>query len=168
MKSLNLENWLQFDPAIAMTVRLDAEGYPHPTTAADWLPPILDHTLLEHVPVEVRDLFETAKAAMLYGLLFTPLLALATEQLFRVCEAAAFHRASLAGAPEPHSKFRTNLTFLTRQGIINKGDQAKWQGIRNARDFASHPRLQMTVNPAIAIEILTHATEWVNHLFRVA
>jgi len=165
MNSPTLDNWLQLDPAIAITVRLDAEGRSHPTTATDWLRPILDNKLSENVHDAVRDLFETAKGAMLYGILFTPLFALATEELFRVCEAAAFHRASLAGAPKHHSKFQTNLAYLTGKGILTKDDRAIWESFREARDFGSHLRQQMAVYPAIAIHILSHVTDWVNRLF---
>jgi len=168
MKPLTLDNWLLLDPAIAITVRLDEAGRPHPATAADWLPTILRHKLSEEVPAEIHDMFEVAKGAMAYGLLFLPLFALGTEQLFRVCEAAARHRASTAGAPGTHRKFQSNLAFLSRKGIIVKGDQGKWHSIRKARDFASHPEQQMIMNPAIAIEILGSATEWVNELFRGA
>lgn len=164
-KSPSLDNWLQLDPAIAITVRLDAEGRPHPATAADWFPPILNNKLSDKVPGPVRELYDTARGAMLFGLLFTPLFALATEELFRVCEAAVFHRANLAGAGKSTSKFRSNLAFLSREGILTREDQEMWESFRRARDFGSHLREQMAVNPAIAVQILEHVTEWINRLF---
>jgi len=168
MKTLTLDNWLLLDPAIAISVRLDEECQPHPATASDWLPAILRYELADHVPAEVRDLFNVAKGAMAYGLLFLPLFALATEQLFRVCEAAVRHRAKLAGATGATRKFQSNLWFLTSKGIIPKDEQDKWESIRRARDFASHPEQQMVANPAIAIQILSSVSDWLNRLYRGA
>jgi hypothetical protein len=168
MKSLSLDNWLKLDPGIAMTVRLDDAGHAHPATAADWLPLILEPGLSQDVPIEVRNLFEVAKATMAYGLLFSPLLALSSEQLFRVCEAAVLHMARRAGASSNHVNFQTNLSFLVRTGVIKKGENHKWNSIRKARNFASHPQDQMVVNPAIAISILSNVVERVNSLFSAA
>jgi hypothetical protein len=41
-----------------------------------------------------------------------------------------------------------------------------WESFREARDSGSHMRQGMAINPAIAIQILGHVTEWVNRLYR--
>ncbi len=165
MKTLSLNNWLELDEAIALTSRLNGDGHAKPATAEDWLPLILEVGISQSAPDEVRDLFEVARAAMAYGLLYVPLQALSVEQLFRVVEAAILHRSRMVGARPNQVKYQRNVNFLIQEGIIPETDRQKWDSFRKARDEASHPKQQMTVNPAIAIHILRAVAERINSLF---
>ena len=165
MKTLSSDNWLELDPAISMTVRLDAQGLPQPTRPDDWLPPILEPHLSDNVPTEVRDRFESARAAMIYGLFFLPLFSLAVEELFRVAEAAVYHRCALEAAPKPHTNFQSNITFLSRKGIITDKEETSWRRTKESRDFASHMHQRETFSAASAIEVLGRIAGRINDLF---
>lgn len=165
MKTLTLDNWLELDEAIAITEKVTTNGRIERATASDWLPLILEPQLISSAPQEVYDLFAVARAAMAYGLLFSPLQALSIEQLFRVVEAAVFHRTKIAGAIPPHQGYLRNINWLISNNIISDTDRERWSSLKDARDFASHPREQQTVNPATAIHILRSVVESINSLF---
>lgn len=165
MKTLTVDNWLELDAAIALTTKTTINGRVEQATADDWLPLVLEPQLSSSSPQEVIDLFTVARAAMAYGLLFLPLQALSVEQLFRVVEAAVYHRAHLAGAPRNQRGYSKNINWLISNKIIPETERARWLSLKEARNYASHPKEQQTVNPATAIHILRSIVESINSLF---
>jgi hypothetical protein len=135
-KQLTADNWLKPDPASTVFVTLQPDGQTRPTSAEEWLEFMLEPQLGANVPEDVRRLFEAARSAMAYGYLFYPLYTLAAEQLFRVADAAIFHRCRLLGYQERRrpGKQRDSLdmkiTWLTQQLRWSEEEQQQWHAIR--------------------------------------
>ena len=128
-KRLTPETWLEPDPTNGAF-----GGFP---PAEEILGHILEPKLSEKVPNEIRQLFEVARGAMCYGYVFYPLWTLATEQLFRVVEAAT-----------------------SESGRIN------WHAVRFLRNEASHPEQQTLVPAAMALPVVQGTARALNQLFQ--
>jgi hypothetical protein len=97
--------------------------------------------LHEHVPEEVRRLFEVARGVLLYGYFFYPLYTLGAERLFRVAEAAGTHKCNELGAPRSVTKsFERRLRYLVEAGAIPPATERAWDATRHLRNFTSRPR----------------------------
>ena len=90
----------------------------------------LEPQLDDQVPRSIRQLFEVARGAMVYGAFYNPLYALGYEQLYRVSEAAAKDSMLAAGrgpsaspnglmasAPSPPSR-TLHLSRTTRAAFV--------------------------------------------------
>jgi len=114
-----------------LLVELDAAtGRPLPITPERWTEWFLEPQLDPIVPGEVRTMFNVARGAMLYGCFFYPLYTLGTEQLYRVADAATWHRCRQLGKPLPaggpkNETFKNRVTWLVGQGGIV---DASWWG----------------------------------------
>jgi len=98
MKTITKDNWLDVDSIIASGVfaRFSmTDASVQPLTASDWVERFLSPKLSTNVPGDVRELFEVARSAMLYGVFFYPLFTLGLEQVFRLMEAAAKAKATV-------------------------------------------------------------------------
>lgn len=149
-KKLTCDNWLV----------PDSGGL----TSDAWIQEILVFDLSEQVPIEVRKLFAVARGSIAYGYFFYPLLTLATEQLYRVVEAAIDHKCQEMGRHhKPGDKFAHKIEWLMKQSVID--DKKRWDAIRILRNNASHPKSQDIYSPGMVIDVLEKITECVNSLF---
>ena len=165
-KKLSLENWLQPDEASTIFASISSDGQVKPITEDEWLRRILEPSLAEVVPLEIRRLFEVARSAMAYGYFFYPLYTLAAEQLFRVVETAISYKCQSMGAPTKNTNtFQEKINWLISQGVIPKSEEVRWQAIRGLRNMASHPQTQIIRPPSNAISVLRDVVEKVNLLF---
>lgn len=102
IKALTVDNWRSVDPMSVTLVELDtASGRFQRITHERWIEWFLEPQLNHNVPGEVRTMFDVARGAMLYGCFFYPLYTLGTEQLYRVADAATWHRCRQLGKPLP-------------------------------------------------------------------
>jgi hypothetical protein len=167
IKRLTLANWTEPDPANQNFARYSPflqEGVP--MDSGDWARLFLAFELEDHVPVEIRDLFEVARGAVLYGWFFYPMYQLGQEQLFRVSEAAARRCSKLLGDDEARPSFFKSIDFLVKEGAIAADDRRRWEAARELRNSSSHPERASVMPPgAIASMIDTTATD-INDLFR--
>ena len=131
----------------------------------DYLHCILRLELLESVPSDVKALFEVARGAMIYGYFFYPLYTLATEQLFRVVEAAVLRKCKDLEAPKSKQTFQQGIEWLISEGIIPVSAKPRWDAVRQLRNSTSHPNSQSIITPGIAIELLEKIARQVNSLF---
>jgi hypothetical protein len=160
-KRLGLENWLTSDPAW--------QAFAHPPfvdPAAAWVRDVLKHDLAPPVPLAIRKLFEVARGTLLYGFMFYPLLALGTEQIFRVLEAAVISKCAALNAPAKAENYSSCLTWLADSGEIDRDQYERWAAFRQMRNIASHPRDQNIFDPNIALQMLRHGVAAVHELFR--
>lgn len=110
---------------------------------------------------------------------FYPLYTLGTEQLYRVADAATWHRCRQLGKPLPNAgpereTFAARVAWLLDQGAI----VSPWWwghapanpdgGVRMARNVTSHATFQQLDMPGSALAELHHVTEQVNELFSSA
>lgn len=154
-KKLNLENWLLADPVCATQV----QGGPDA-----WIRMVLKPRLSQDVPIDVRRLYEVAQGSLAYGFLFYPLLTLATEQVFRVGEAALREKCVEMGAAS-EMRFAQRIEWLAERGVISAIDQERWSGARELRNSTSHPGRQMILPPGAALSLFTRMADDINKLF---
>lgn len=167
IKRLTLENWTEPDPTnnnfaryspfLERMVAMDS---------GDWARLFLGFELEDHVPVEIRDLFEVARGAILYGWFFYPMFQLGQDQLFRVSETAARRRSNMLGEKDDRRSFFKCIEFLVKEGAIASEDRRRWEAARERRNSSSHPERTDLLPPgAIASMVDTTATD-INDLFR--
>lgn len=161
-KRLSQGNWLAVDP-IWRAFGMDVERI-DPTDP--WIADVLSYSLGPKVPIEIRKVFEVARGAIAYGLLYYPLLTVGTEQLFRVYEIAATIKCEQLGAPIAETKqFIRKIDWLRKQGVISAGDHVRWDSARQLRNHASHPKMQSIVGPNMALDMLEGTSAMINSLF---
>ena len=169
IKVLTLANWTEPDPANEHFVRWSPvlRGMV-PMDKGDWARLFLGINLADHVPPEIRELFDVARGTILYGWFFYPLFQLGQEQLFRVSEAAAKHCYQTHGGPKSRPTFQQSVEFLVSKNVIGAANRRTWDAARELRNAASHPeRLSVMPPGAIASMIETTAID-INALFGVA
>lgn len=164
-KELTTDNWLERDEMTEHLVSSDwlRRGQAH--VEAEWGRQILTVKLTSAAPVEIRQLHAVAQGAMLYSLFFYPLLAFASEQLFRVADAAAGERCRALGGPRELRHFRGRVEWLCSRGVIADPVCVQWVGLVELRNSSSHPEFQMILMPAHALNALTSVTHMVNGLY---
>jgi hypothetical protein len=179
IKSLTVDNWRSVDPMSVLLVELDAATErPRPITPDSWAEWFLEPELDPTVPDKVRIMFNVARGAILYGCYFYPLYTLGTEQLYRVADAATWHRCRQLGKPLPAARperetFAERVAWLVDQGAIV--DAWWWDspadpevGVRMARNLTSHATFQQLDMPDNALAELRYVAERINELFSPA
>jgi hypothetical protein len=128
---------------------------------------IMAITLSNNVPRGVRRLFAVARGALCYGYFFYPLYALASEQLYRVAEAAVAEKCKALDAPGTilRATFEKRVDWLAGQGLLSEFESEDWHSIRKYRTAVSHPRSQRIIDPGSAVRSLRAITERINSLF---
>lgn len=163
IKVVDSQNWLEPDPVYrghygSLTI-LGVED----RTLERWLKPILAPALNENVPREILCLFETARSAMVYGLFHYPLCTLASQQLYRVLEAAVSYAYKTLGASDKNTTFKVKTDWLIQKGII-PDETLFWDNIRYLRNESSHPEFQTVYQEHHAVRTLKMAAQRVNNL----
>jgi hypothetical protein len=164
-KELRVENWRRADRTSSLFFRPASES-PENDGGDRWAELLLQPRLSERVPSEVRDLFEVARGAMLYGFLFYPLYTLGSEQLFRVFEAALKHKCKLAKAPPELCGFRAMQKWLEARGHL--AEPRRWDAVREIRNETSHPERQFLVTPHQALRDLETSVGLIDSLFQMS
>jgi hypothetical protein len=177
MKQLSEANWLEPDPASAGPwARLDLlTGSLRPKTVSDHLADLQAVTLAAVVPQAVRDIFDVARGAMIYGYLYYPLYTLGVEQALRASETAVRCRYDALGGPaqvitkrgprEP--SYAECIDWLKRRGALSAKDAARWHATRRLRNAASHPSYQRLGFPQQQVDMLALVAADINGLFGV-
>ncbi len=160
-KCLSVDNWLRVDSAWAGVVMSSSR----PDASEAWVHDIVQSELSTGVPLNVRRLFEGARGALVYSLMFYPLLTLASEQMFRVLEAAVASKCRQIGSPGKVLTFAAKIDFLAERGLISPEALHRWTAIRQLRNEASHPAEQSILPPAEALHIVGIAIELINQLY---
>jgi hypothetical protein len=130
--------------------------------------------LSDAVPESIASLLEVARGAMIYGLLFYPLVTLGAEQCYRVLETGIRLKCAQLGLPtkkvlkdggEKETGFNQNLNALQASGHALQPTRAQWDAVRKLRNSASHPSRQMILDPQAQGQ-LELAVEFLNKLFQ--
>ena len=164
-KELTPSNWLEPDNISFKLLSTTVSGDIHPDPGGRWIRLVLEPTLAENVPIEVRRLFKVARSTIAYGFLFYPFMALGLEQLARVAEAAIIHRCKMEGAPKSKLKFDRGIEWLSKRSILDKDQKKMWHSMRDARNVASHPTNQMILPPGAVVGGLERIASRINGLF---
>lgn len=103
---------------------------------------------------------------MVYGYYFYPLYAIAVEQLFRIVDAAIFHKCKEMGSPNSIKTLEKRIDWLLEKNAITKEEFDRLHVARQARNIASHPESQMILPPGPAIGILTNIAKIINIIYK--
>jgi hypothetical protein len=160
-----ISNWLQRDPVLELFGTLDADGSAQSITDNEFVELILEPQLSSSVPGDVNALYEAARASMRYGYFFYPLYTLATQQLFRVAEAAVTHRCRDLKAPPGINGLGRGIDFLARQGVISDRDWHRWDAVRILRNRMTHSDWQEIIPPGMAIDSLRVVADLCSSLY---
>ena len=117
-KILSAENWQKPDPVTASFVSVDwGTGVATAMDGNAFASAFLD-VELDCAPAGLREMFDVARGAMVYGWFYYPLYALGIEQLFRVAEHAVSlryeaeggrKRISCQAGPPPNQRTRRRV-----------------------------------------------------------
>lgn len=163
IKVIDAQNWLEPDPVYRGYYGLLKALSVEDKTLERWLKPILAPALNEHVPREIRCLFETARSALVYGYFHYPLCTLASQQLYRVLETSVTLSCRTLEAPSKTNTFRLKIDWLVREGIL-PDEKRFWDDIRFLRNESSHPDFQTIFPEHYAVHTLEMVAKRVNDL----
>lgn len=165
MKTLDHDNWLIADP--------DRKG--RVVDARAWREALLSIRLEPAVPGEIGRMFEAARAGMLYGHFFQPLLAMGVEQCYRVLEYGARMRCLQAGLTvtctdsqgrQHPLSFAHNLRALARLGLITEAELIQWRQAPELRDWVAAPQHQAALTLEHGVTALSRAADLLGRLFQ--
>lgn len=170
IKRLSVANWLKPDPTLPPYVRYcRARATQEEMGAGQWAEAFLAYRLGEHVPRELRRLFEVARGAMLYGFFFYPLYTVGLERLYQPREAAVARRYRDASGPArlpsgDTARYVDMIDWLAQHGLIQRSRVNCWQRARQLRNVFAHPHDQMIQLP-VEGRALASVVEDLNLLF---
>lgn len=164
-KSITEDTLLTPDPVCEAFVTLDVSGQLSAIRGTDWLHRIQRPTLGQHVPIEVRRLYEVARGTAAYGYYFYPIFTVAAEQLTRVGEAAIYIRSTPLISNGDRLSFAERITLLRREKIIDRATCERWHWLRELRNLSSHPIDQTIIAPGDFLALLNNLSVYINTLF---
>lgn len=176
--TINSDSTIQYGFKLVSPANLlvhdDHPSYPSRLRGEKWVQACLKPQLSANVPQEIAFLFEVARGSMVYAMFFLPLASLATEQCYRVLEAAARQRCKQLGLLKqrtgkakvlPDTPFADLVTILRQAGKIPKGDLDAWRSMVFLRNRFSHPTSQSISSRRDAAGVLAYHSELLNRLF---
>jgi hypothetical protein len=162
LKALTAENWLSVDPAWKIgPTKADVQE-----ELQAWIAPLVNHRLASGVPAGLREVHTVARGALIYSLLYRPLLILGIEQSVRVAEAAASFKCKDLDAPRSIRSFADKIAWLVEQDIIGESQVHRWHQLRQLRSFGSPVERTHLLNPEIGLSVFGAVTSLVDELFR--
>lgn len=161
IKNITIDNWLEPEDVAKLFVEMNGISM----SGHDWANHILKPALAGNVSNDVKEMFEVARGAMLYGYFFYPLYALAGEQLSRVAEAAITHKCLELSAPKK-LRFEEKINWLAKQSVLSDEEKDYWHTIRKYRNEVSHPKFQNKLPPGAVLGLLINFVKRINLLFK--
>lgn len=164
MKRLTPQNWLEPDTTGA------SAGMAPPA----WRDAFLAIRLDKGVPREIAAMFEAARASVIYGRFFAPLVTLGVEHCYWVLEAGMRARCAQLDLPvsvqdrqgKDHVlSFGHNLRQLMDKGVIAEADAELWRQAGELRAWATQPKQDNPVGQDHAVTAFTRAATLLNRLF---
>lgn len=165
LRSLTLENWSDPDPVSQMFAIIAHDGTARPISANEYVAGFLEPELSPDVPTSIRALFETARGALCYGWFFHPLCTLASDQLYRVVEAALRHQYRELGNGRRAPNFSSLIDAAFRDGRFPEHMRGQLNALRELRNHASHPENQTIIGTGSAQRTLSLVADFLNTLF---
>lgn len=164
-EALTLYNHLEIDHRmqIVSPFGLGATNY----NPLNYVDTCLQVSLKQYVPLEVRAMFDRAKATMSYGVYHYPLFTAGIESIHRLLEAALYHCAFENGCelPENRAMFGSLLKYCEKHSLIVEPELSRWDACRRLRNMASHQKKTSLHFPNSAINSLHTSKELIEALF---
>ncbi len=165
-KQVTAANLLEPDPvALSFANALDVEtGEWKELSLDEYVGFILEPTLSDAVPQEVREVFEAGRSAMGYGYFFYPLFMMGFQQACLVVDTALECRARQLGGTARATP-NERIDFLAEKGVLSDVARQQWHGIRKMRNLAVHPSMREIMPPGPSLSGLAAIAMAVNELF---
>lgn len=166
-----MENWNEVDPLCSGFIQLDEEnGEVSSLFPEIWVAVVLAPQLDDAVPQNIRELFEVARAVMLYGYFFYPFFGLSMEQFYRVGESAISLKYEICGGPSktPNGRFvsfSARINWLANMKFIDIKQKHEWHWVREARNDGSHMLKPKLYPPFPSTMALEETADRINQLF---
>ncbi|WP_319825825.1 hypothetical protein [Thalassovita sp.] len=163
---LSLENHLERDPRLDGWSVHGLGTISH--TTEDWVTGFLSFEIGCELPAYLRDMFDRARACLVYGCYHYPLLTLGSEELFRFHESALREAVKEAGASKgvQNKPYTQLIEWAWQSGYLSDREQARWHASRSLRNSASHKVGACLVGPNDAAGTLHNTVELTETLFR--
>lgn len=159
-KKISSDNWRSPDPI------WDVYWRPESNRLQAWVEDFLAVKLGPKVPLEIQRLFEVARSAFVYGVMFYPLVTMGAEQMCRVSEAAVSLKYRSLGAPGQKKKtFADKIKWLINTGIIKREDEDRWKYLLFFRNEGSHPKNQTILTPVMCLQTMEQVVDLISSLF---
>lgn len=164
MKRITPQNWLE----------PDTSGASAGTDPLAWRDAFLAIRLEKWVPKEIAAMFEAARASVIYGRFFAPLVTLGVEHCYWVLESGVRARCAQLGLPvtvqdkqgKGHAlSFSHNLRQLMDQGVIAEADAELWRQAGELREWATQPKQDNSLGLDHVVTAFTRAATLLNKLF---
>jgi len=164
MKRLTAQNWLE----------PDVTGAPSGSDPLAWRDAFLSIRMDPRVPDEVSAMFEAARASVVYGLFYAPLVTLGVEHCYWVLEAGMRARCAQLDLPtsvqdkqgrEHTLSFSHNLRQLVDRDVIDLDDAELWKQAVELREWATSPKQGSSINLEHVVTAFTRAAALLNRLF---
>lgn len=165
---LTAEDWNLPDPLSERCAISAPDGSPIEMDGNAWAELFLSVELDTSVPEDIHDLFAIAKGTLAYGWFYYPLYDGGQQQLFRLSEAAAFHRYRELGGPMKRPRFQEMIVWLEEQHAIDGAAVELWHALRKMRNEGAHPKQRSVVPPGHVSRVLGTVASAVNALFASA
>lgn len=160
MKHIDIYNWLEPDAAWSGIIGMEFSE----DSNRDWMELIYSARLNASVPDNIHVLFEAAQGALIYSILYHPLMTLALDQMTRLAERAATARYEMATGRKPRS-FAMAIDGLLEKGLIAVESKPRWTAVRQLRNEASHPSQQCLYSIGMMSPIVEGVPDLINELF---
>ncbi len=139
VKKINPENYYKPDGIYKLKIN-----------EADFLKAVSNIELHYSIPLDVRNMFEIAKALFAYGYLYYPFCTLAIEQALKTLEAVISLKFDALGGYQVNSKglppvLADKINYLYSKGLISKAQKEILHDCRHLRNMAFHPKYQQTL-----------------------
>lgn len=166
-KKLSAEDWNKPDPVMSIFYQRSLmDGTISQMTDVDWVNAILQYKLVDTVPVEVRDLYDTVQHTFAQGYNKYQLYTSAMQEMLKVADAAVKHKCDQLNASAKKKTFAQRLALLASAGVLSLQQQAHWYVIRQTRNYYMHPERRETILPGMALRTISNIVEAINTLFQ--
>lgn len=163
-KRLSIDNYMQVDPFFNNISWWSQEPDKRNDRLKERISEILEMQLHSAVPAEVRKMFDVLKGTIIYGFFYRPIFTVASDQIYFVADAAAFHRCKALGGIPPDN-FGERIKLLKEKGVIPADEGALWDAARRIRNAIAHRTEQSMDMPASEVSTLSMMADDINRLF---
>ncbi|RFB04277.1 hypothetical protein DX908_02640 [Parvularcula marina] len=140
-------------------------AYSHPNE--EWVRLVLEVSLSDELPDEILEMFDRARATMVYGCFYYPLFTNGMEEIYRIKEAALKEacREGNASRATIGKGYKSLIDWAHSQGFIADDDLVRWHAGRSLRNAVSHKDKAMLLGPNDALRTLDISKELIEKLF---
>ncbi len=140
-------------------------GGSHPNEV--WVKLVLEVRLADDIPDEILEMYDRARATMVYGCFYYPLFTNGMEEIHRIKESALREACREAGASKTTmgKNYEKLISWAFERGFISDADLPRWQASRELRNSVSHKDHSMLLGPNDGLRALDISKELIEKVF---